>query len=158
MIHFTVSPKEPQHNPEIELLSKNIDLLLANARQIFQNESYSNIHVKGSGIDGLYIGHLNLSLGDLICLWQKDLWKDGKKYYYHLGGSPLSGMSFCSYFSDAKIGCDKSNPSFGTLFKPAASVLSGKTESSKVIALPLPKRKVSDLNIQQLIDALRQRD
>lgn len=158
MIRFIVSPKEPQHNPEIEILSKNIDLLLANAKQILQNEAYSNIHVKGSGIDGLYVGHIDLSLGDLIQLWQNDLWKNGKKYYYHLGGSPLSGMSFCSYFSDAKSGCDKSMPSFGMLFKPAANVLREKQENTNAIPLPLPKRKVSDLNIQQLIDTLRQRD
>ena len=158
MLHFNVSPKEPQKNSEIELLSKNIELVLKNADQIVQNEDFNNIHVKGTGIDGLYVGHTDLSLGDLIRLWQNNLWKDGEKYYYHLGGSPLSGMSFCSYFSTTQIGCDKNAPSFGTLFRPAAKVLYDKKEFAEGIPFPLPKRKASGLNIVQLIDNLRQRD
>lgn len=156
MIHFNVSPKEPQQNEQIAILSENIDLVLANANKILKNEPYYYIHIKGAGIDGLYVGHTDLSLGDLIRLWQNDMWKDGKKYYYHLGGSPLSGFSFCSYFSDKKISCDKNSPSFGSLFKPAAALLSEQKKTNN-ISLPLPKRVASRLNINQLIGELRQR-
>ena len=155
MINFNVSPKEPQYNEEIELLSQNIDLILANADKIGKNEVYSHVHIKGSGIDGAYIGHTNLSLGNLIKLWQNNSWKDGEKYYYHLGGSPLSGASFCTYFSKQKICCDKNKPSFGELFKSAAAVLYNQNTSDlKTIPFPLPQNIASEISLGQLIDEL----
>ena len=155
MIDFNVSSKEPQRNEEIELLSQNIDLILANADKIGKNEVYSHVHIKGSGIDGAYIGHTNLSLGNLIKLWHNNSWKDGEKYYYHVGGSPLSGASFCTYFSKQKICCDKNKPSFGELFKSAAAVLYNQNVSAlKTIPFPLPKDVASEINIRQLIDEL----
>lgn len=95
MFIFKAKPKNPLDNEEIRLLFANIDLILANADKILQNEKYKNIGVKGSGIDGIYIGHVNLFLGDLISLWSNGSpWRNGQKFYYHLGGSPLSGVSF----------------------------------------------------------------
>jgi hypothetical protein len=157
MITFRAGPIEPLENEEIYTLFANIDLIMANADKILQNEAYKNIRVKGTGIDGIYIGHINLFLGDLIRLWSNGSpWRNGQKFYYHLGGSPLSGMSFCTYWQDGKIGCDRSNPSFGTLLKPASTVIKNAEESEHIISVPLPRRQVSGLNIGDLLKYLQQ--
>ena len=57
MIIFRAAPKEPLNNEEINTLFANIGLVMANADRILQNDAYRNIRVKGTGIDGVYIGH-----------------------------------------------------------------------------------------------------
>ncbi len=156
MITFHAAPKDPLDNEEIRTFFANIDLILANADKILQDEIYSNIRIKGTGIDGIYIGHIDLFLGDLIRLWHNETWRKGQKYYYHLGGSPLSGMSFCTYWENGKIGCDKSTPSFGTLLRPANMVIRNLQEQPDGIPIPFPKRHVSELNINDLIAKLNQ--
>lgn len=156
MLKFFASPKEPLQNEEIQTLFANIDLILAHSDEILKNEAYRNIHVKGIGIDGIYMGHINLYLGDLVALWTNGSpWKNGQKFYYHLGGSPLSGMSFCTYWAEGKTGCDKSNPSFGTLFRPACMVLKKLKEDFKCVTLDFPKREVSALKVCDLIEKLK---
>lgn len=157
MITFHAAPKEPLNNEEINTLFANIDLVMANVDKILQNDTYRNIHIKGTGIDGIYIGHIGLLLGDLVRLWcNGSLWRDGEKFYYHLGGSPLSGMSFCTYWQDGKIGCDRSRPSFGTLLRPANMVIRNLQEQPDGIPIPFPKRQVSALNVCDLIAKLNQ--
>lgn len=145
----------PLDNPEIHTLFGNIDLLLRNCEKIVQNEKYKNIFIKGTGIDDIYIGHIDLLLGDLITLWQNNQWRNEHKFYYHLGGSSLSGMSFCTYWLNGKIGCDKNKPSFGKLLKPAYMVLKNFAEQSSHITLSLSKQARSDLNINDLIDIFK---
>ena len=159
MITFRAAPKEPLNNEEIHTLFANIDLVMANADKILQNDAYRNIRVKGTGIDGIYIGHINLFLGDLIRLWNNgSLWQNEGKYYYHLGGSPLSGMSFCTYWQDGKIGCDRDKPSFCTLLKPASIVIKDIEEPENMISVPFPRRKVSELSINDLLKDLQQQE
>lgn len=156
MITFYAAPKEPLNNEEINTLFANIDLVMANADKILQNDTYCNIHIKGTGIDGIYIGHIDLLLGDLVRLWRNgSSWHNGEKFYYHLGGSPLSSMSFCTYWQDGKIGCDRSNLSFGTLLKPAIIVIKDIDEPDDIIALPFPQRQASEMKIGDLINQLK---
>ena len=155
MITFRAGPTEPLKNEEIDALFANIDLLLDNADKILGNEKYRNIHVKGIAIDGIYMGHVTLFLGDLIALWQNNQWRDGQKFYYHLGGSPLSGMSYCTYYQNGKSGCDRNRPSFMTLLKPADMVIKNLQEPPSGVTLPFPNRKSSDLNIYDLIEQLK---
>ena len=159
MFIFKSKPKNPLDNEEIRQLFANIDLILANADKILQNEKYRNITVKGCGIDGIYIGHINLFLGDLISLWSNcSPWRNGQKFYYHLGGSPLSGMSFCTYWENGKIGCDRgdiSAPSFWTLLKPAGVVVKNNTEQHNCISIPFPKRLASEMKIGDLLELLK---
>ena len=156
MFIFKSKPKNPLDNEEIRQLFANIDLILANADKILQNEKYRNITVKGCGIDGIYIGHINLFLGDLISLWSNcSPWRNGQKFYYHLGGSPLSGMSFCTYWENGKIGCDRYGPSFGTLLKPAGVVIKNNTEQDNCKSIPFPKRLASEMKIVDLLELLK---
>lgn len=157
MIIFHAEPKEPLNNEEISTFFANIDLVMANADKILQNEVYRNIHIKGTGIDGIYLGHIDLFLGDLVRLWRNgSLWRNGEKFYYHLGGSPLSGMSFCTYWQDGKTGYDRSNPSFGTLLKPASIVIKDIDEPDNMIALPFPQRQASEMKIGDLLEILKE--
>lgn len=154
MITFHAAPKEPLNNEEINTLFANIDLVMANVDKILQNDTYRNIHIKGTGIDGIYIGHIGLLLGDLVRLWcNGSLWRDGEKFYYHLGGSPLSGMSFCTYWQDGKIGCDRDIPSFLTLFKPARIVID---EPDNMVSEPFPQRQASKMKIGDLLEILKE--
>lgn len=156
MITFRAGPTEPLENEEIYMLFANIDLIMANADKILQNAAYRNIHIKGTGIDGMYIGHINLFLGDLIRLWSNGSpWQNEGKYYYHLGGSPLSGMSFCTYWQDGKIGCDRNTPSFCTLLKPAGQVTKNAEDTENGVSAPYFKSQASELNINDLLKALQ---
>ena len=156
MITFHAGPKEPLNNEEIQTLFENLNLILKNAEKILEDEKYRDIHVKGTGIDGIYIGHIDLVLGDLIRLWQNGKWRNGQKFYYHLGGSPLSGMSFCTYWENGNIGCDRNKPSFCTLLRPAETIIKklDKEDESGAIKLPFPARRNSEMKIGELIENL----
>ena len=153
MIKLHAQPQEPLKNEEIYTLFGNIDLILSHKEQILQNEDYKNICVKGTGIDGIYVGHIDLFLGDLLNLWEKTDWRDQRKFYYHLGGSPLSGMSFCTYWEGGKIDYDRNKPSFCTLLRPACAKIEDK-QPTGVIQLPEVKRKASPLRIADLVRQL----
>jgi len=155
MIQFFAAPFDSLKHEEIYVCFNNIDMILNNSEIILQNEQYKNIRIKGTGIDGIYIGHIDLLLGDLITLWNNAKWRDDQKFYYHLGGSPLSGMSFCTYWLNGKIGCDRNKPSFGTLLEPANKVIKNLNEQPNYITLPFPKRTHSNLNINDLIEILK---
>ena len=156
MITFPTAPLEPHDNEEIRALFANIDLVLANSNKILQNETYGNIRIKGTGIDGIYIGHNEMLLRDLITLWNNGSpWRNGQKFYYHLGGSPLSGMSFCTYWENGNIGCGRNEPSFCTLLKPANMVIKNLKESQTGINFPFPKRQASNMTINELIGLLK---
>ena len=159
MITFRAAPIEPLNNDDIHTLFANIDLIFANSEKILQKDAYKNIRIKGTGIDGIFIGHINLFLGDLITLWSNGSpWRNEQKFYYHLGGSPLSGMSFCTYWQDGKTGCDKGMPSFCTLLKPASIVIKDIEEPENMISVPFPRRKVSELSINDLLKDLQQQE
>ena len=157
MITFHAEPLDPLDNEEIRAFFADIDLIFANSDKILQNEEYRNIRVKGSGIDGIYIGHIDVFLGDLIRLWSNGSpWRNEQKFYYHLGGNPVSGMSFCTYWQNGKIGCDKSTTSFGTLLKPACMVIKNIQENITSVSVPFPPRQISQMKITELLDILKQ--
>ena len=159
MITFRAAPTEPLNNDDIHTLFANIDLILANSEKILQNEVYKNIHIKGTGIDGIYIGHINLFLGDLITLWSNGSpWCNEQKFYYHLGGSPLSGMSFCTYWQNGKTGCDRGLPTFCTLLRPACIVVKDIKDPEHTISVPFPQRQISELSISDLLNILHTKE
>ena len=153
MLISNVKPIEPQHNKEIALLFDNIDLIMRHKQQIMARAEYKNIRVTGTGIDGLFMGHLPLFLGDLLTLWEASPWRTQNKFYYHLGGSPLSGISFCTYWMKGKIDCDRNTPSFCTLLRPACQTIEG-GKITPAIRLPSQKRKESALKIKDLLRQL----
>ena len=150
MITFYSAPKEPLENEEIHTLFDNIDLILKNADVII--EKFKNVRVKGTGIDGIYIGHKDLFLSDLICLWNNGTWRNGEKFYYHLGGSPFSGTSFCAYWEKGKIGCDRNKPTFGAFFKPADRVFQNLRQISLCDCFRLEE---STIKIKDLVKLLK---
>ncbi|MBP5160583.1 MAG: hypothetical protein ILP11_00835 [Alphaproteobacteria bacterium] len=153
MLISNVKPIEPQHNDEIALLFNNIDLIICHKQQIMARAEYKNIRVKGTGIDGLFMGHLPLFLGDLLTLWEAGAWRNQQKFYYHLGGSPLSGISFCTYWQHGQIACDRNTPSFCTLLRPACQTIEG-GKITPEIRLPSQKRTESALKIKDLVQQL----
>ena len=159
MITLRTAPIEPQNNDDIHTLFTNIDLILANSEKILQNEEYRNICIKGTGIDGMwFLGHITLFLGDFITLWSNGSpWRNEQKFYYHLGGSPLSGMSFCTYWQDGEIGCDRDKPRFGELWWPSIAVTENRDEQGNVIE-PAHSRKKSKLSINDLLQALQAKE
>jgi len=157
MFIFRKKPLNLLKYEEIFALFNNIELIFSNSDKILQNKEYRNIRVKGTGVDGIYIGHVDLLLGDLITLWNNDSpWRDEQKFYYHLGGSPLSGRSFCTYWKKGKIGCDKWGPSFWTLLEPAGAVIKKAVIAENPAFEQPSKRNYSDLNIKDLIEYMKQ--
>ena len=64
--------------------------------EIFCNERLYRTNISGCAAGGLYLGCRQLSIGDLLHLYDKQLWCVNKTFYlYRVTGSPLSGMNTC---------------------------------------------------------------
>lgn len=151
-----ISTTAPQNNEwELNELFSQIDTIEKNKEKILNTPELYNIHISGMNIAGLYIGNHPLFLGDLLKLWEKEPWKKDDRYYFKVTGSPLSGMSFASYWSKKKgIRTEKNNPSFGTLAFPALRMLQKiKNEPHKISS---SKRLPSGLKISDLSDHIRE--
>lgn len=150
--------KAPEEDTEsLKILFQNIRLIEQHRETILKTPELYGINVEGTGITGMYIGHTHLYLGDLLKLWEKKLWQTGQRYFYHVGGSPLSGMSFCRYW-DAKTGFGmvKNTPSFGTLAAPAWRMIKNLPEETREIELSMDKDRPprSDLTVADLVRRL----
>ena len=134
----------------ISHLFNNLDLIIANKDKILSNESYRNINIQGIFVGGLYIGMYEMSLGDILYLWDKTQWHEDSRYYYNIIGTPLSGMN-TAYWYDAKSKQIKSGTYYnGRLYfmglaKPALSYISNH---------PSTKTK-SNLSIFDLVNQLQ---
>lgn len=102
LVHRVVA--QSRDDEAINLLFKNIDLIIENEEVVFDSPGFYSIKISGVCVEGLYVGRFQIRLGDMIKLWkQSQFWKDGGRYYFHAGGSPLSGVCFKSYWdSNAK--------------------------------------------------------
>ena len=86
----------------ISHLFKNLDLILSNKRYILSHSKYRNIRVPGLFVGGLYIGIHEMSLGDILKLWDKTEWYTEPRYYYSIIGTPLSGMNESRWYDFEK--------------------------------------------------------
>ena len=98
MLKFTVSAPHID-NGAITCLFNNLDLILANHAKILSCKKYRNIKISGLFVGGLYVGMYELSLGDILTLWQTTGWKNDSKYYYNIIGTPLSGMNNTHWYN-----------------------------------------------------------
>ncbi len=125
-------------------LFSNIDLILEKKDKILSTPELYNFHILGMRIASMYIGGAELTIGNLLTLWEtNEIWKTDNKYYYAIGGSPLSGMSFAYYYSckKKKLGVDKNIKTFGTFARPAYKI--AKNEKNK------------DLKIDEFLELLK---
>lgn len=119
----------------ISHLFNNLDLIIANKNKILSHESYSNINIPGIFVGGLYIGMYEMSLGDILYLWDKTQWHENSRYYYNIIGTPLSGMN-TAYWYDIKSKQIESGTyydgrlHFMGLAKPALSYMSKRSSSN----------------------------
>lgn len=83
----------------ISHLFDNLDLIITNKNKILFYSKYRNIKIPGLYVSGLYIGTHELSLGDILRLWDKTEWHTGAKYYFNIIGTPLSGMNTANLYN-----------------------------------------------------------
>ena len=116
---------QPRDDKTIDLLFKNLDLIIKNKDVIFTNPSFYSIKISGVCIEGLYVGRFQIRLGDLIKLWdESECWKSDENYYFHAGGSPLSGVCLKSFWdkkADKMVISNRSN-GFSYMFKTVVAM------------------------------------
>lgn len=99
--HIVTAPRADFES--ITQLFSNLNLILINQDKILSNEKFSHIYIPGMFVGGLYVGMHQLSLGDILKLWEKTEWKTESKYYFSIIGSPLSGKNTARWYnSDTK--------------------------------------------------------
>lgn len=99
--HIVTAPRADFES--ITQLFSNLNLILINQDKILSNEKFSHIYIPGMFVGGLYVGMHQLSLGDMLKLWENTEWKTGVKYYFSIIGSPLSGRNTAQWYnSDTK--------------------------------------------------------
>lgn len=99
---FVKHIKTPRVNHNaITCLFDNFDLIMANKELIRSNFSYRMIHVPGMCMGGEYIDMYDLSLGDMLYLWENTAWHNDSKFYYRLVGSPITGRNLARSYNVA---------------------------------------------------------
>lgn len=111
MLKITVTAPATD-NGAISHLFNNLDLIISNKDKILSREKYSNIHVSGFYVGGLYMGMHEMTLGDLLSLWDKTEWHSEDRYYYNIIGTPLSGLNTAHWYN-IKNKTFESGPYFG---------------------------------------------
>ena len=86
----------------ISYLFENLDFILNNKQKILFHKEYKNIKIPGVFVGGLYVGMYEMSIGDLLILWDKTEWHTGTCYYYNIIGTPLSGMNNACWYDIKK--------------------------------------------------------
>ena len=126
-----------QDTNSLSVLFENIDVLLKNKNAILANPSNYYIHIRGTGITGVYIGYSPLYLGDLLRLWSENSnWikrpEQSTKYVYHLGGFPTSGLTFLkTYDVDKKSFQEEEHRHFAEYFKEAEAITKSRPTQSE---------------------------
>ena len=103
-----VGKQEKADKKELQALFNNIQELMEENALNPDNKKYDK-HIKGMVVEGIYFGEYTLTVKQLLTIWSNNIWRDGNKFYYRLGGSPLSGMSFwdCYDIKEKKFGTDE---------------------------------------------------
>jgi len=103
-----VGKQEKADKKELQALFNNIQELMKENALNPDNKKYDK-HIKGMAVEGIYFGEYTLTVKQLLTIWSNNIWRDENKFYYGLGGSPLSGMSFWEYYDikEKKFGTDE---------------------------------------------------
>lgn len=83
----------------ISHLFENLDLIVRNKQTIMRNSEYRNLKIPGLFVGGLYVGMREMSLGDILDLWETTEWHTDSKYYLNIIGSPLSGTNHSWWYN-----------------------------------------------------------
>ena len=94
---------------ELQIAFNKIEKILNNKKKSISNINKYDYHVKGMSIDGILCKRYSLRIKQLFHAWKNNVWRDGSKFYYGIGGSVLSGMSFWYYYDmqEKEFGTDK---------------------------------------------------
>ena len=95
---YVVAAQPASDKQTIDLLFNNIDKIIQNEKIINKNPDFYNITIPGVCVSGLYVGRQMICLGDLLRLWRDSVWGADGRYYYNVGGTPLSGAAIKSYW------------------------------------------------------------
>lgn len=135
----------------ISRLFDNLDLIIANRGKILSDPKYSEIKVPGLYVAGLYLGVYEISIGDILNLWDTTQWHTDSRYYYSIIGSPLSGMN-TSYWYDSETKTLQSGPycvdgrqRFLSMAAPAVNYLKQRNKNTKQ----------SELSVSDLLEYLQ---
>ena len=133
----------------ISYLFDNLDLIVDNKDKILSCDDYRNVKIPGIFVGGLYVGMYELSLGDILNLWDKTVWRDKTKYYYSIIGSPLSGSNDSAWY-------DQETKSFehGSYFNGKIGFL-GLAAPALEYMKTAPKKPKSQLSIFDLVKQLK---
>lgn len=156
VIRFFAKPDTP-NNEAIQAFFDNFDLIQQHKEEIYANHEYFSIRIVGSGCFPLYTPPIKLSIGELLRLWNETEWKQDDKYFYCITGSPLSGGNSSKYWSSKKGFKSMETSVFTKQMRSALWLLqTGSTEiKSRCTPADPPKREVSNLTVNDLIDILQ---
>lgn len=156
-IKFFVQPEEADES-SLKLLFTNLSLIQQYRDLILNTPEYYNIHIRGCGVYALYIPTFPLFLGDLLRLWAESAWKQDDEYFYSITGSPLSGSNSSRYWSTSNGLAHKSTYVFSKQIRSALTLINNDTcqvSDGEPVAVQTPKRRKSDLSIEELIKKLK---
>lgn len=153
---FFAKPDE-ENTQDLETFFNNLDLINQHKQLIFDTPDYFNIRIAGLGCFPLYVQPIRLSIGELLKLWDETEWKQDDKYFYTIVGSPLSGGNSSKYWSSKKGFKSMETGVFNKQMRSALWLLqTGSTEiKSRCTPADPPKREVSNLTVNDLIDILQ---
>ena len=86
-------------NGAINCLFENLNLITANRQKITGRPEFRDIKISGLYVAGLYVGRHDLSIGDILCLWNTPQWHARNRLYYNIIGSPLSGTNNAHWYN-----------------------------------------------------------
>lgn len=155
-IQFFAKPDEA-NNDDLQAFFNNFDLINQHKQLIFNKPEYYNIRIAGCGAFPLYVQPIRLSIGELLKLWDETSWQQDGKYFYSCTGSPLSGSNSSKYWSKGDGFSYTSTKTFGNQIRSALWLLqTGSTEiKSRCTPADPPKREISNLTVNDLIDILQ---
>ena len=143
MLKYVMKATEPDKE-ELGRLFLNLDLILNNKERIMADADMRNILIRGVAIEGLYVGRTPITLGGLLTLWEQNGWREENSFFYHAGGSPLSGMCIVDIWqADKKKYIVDRHRSFSKICSTAMEILHR-----------LPEAQPTPLNMQTLIQKL----
>ena len=159
------------HSPEtaqeaLAYFFSNLDQFIDLKSEIFGNEELYRTSIPGCAAGGLYVGCRQVSIGDLLRLYDMRIWCVNKTerelfYLYRVTGSPLSGMNTCqAWGAKTKKFVTVSFDHFGDLAFPAFRLESPSFFEKKVsrqafdLFLPL-KEKIEQFHKAQIKEEQR---
>lgn len=162
----------PPDLESIELLCRNMDLILRHMDVVVGTPDWHDIHIEGLAAEGSFVGRLDLRLGELVHLWNCGApWihvrEDDTVLVYRVAGSILSDYNFAYGWSrnQQKFVSFRPGVAFRHFYFSACDLIKGKPDegaeneligTGSTIARRPPQRGISERTVAELLTALNE--